>query len=173
MLQTLKIESLKIMNKILNIKKAITISNKLRDQDKKIVLVGGCFDILHIGHITFLEKAKQQGDVLFVLLEPDDKIKKIKGVDRPVNSQADRAKILSSLTVIDYILTLPPNMTDDVYDKLVFSLKPAIIATTTGDPNRFQKERSAKLINGKVVDVIKIISDKSTTKLIKILKDLE
>jgi len=160
------------MNKILTIKKVTEVSNSLRDQDKKIVLVGGCFDILHIGHITFLEKAKNEVGMLFVLLEPDDKIKKIKGIDRPVNSQEDRAKILASLTVVDYVITLPQDTTDEVYDNLVFCLKPDIIATTTGDPKRFQKERAAKLIKGRVVDVTTQISDRSTTRLIKILKKL-
>ena len=65
----------------------------------KIVLVGGCFDILHLGHVVFLEKAKKEGDVLVVLLESDEKVRFLKGKGRPVHTQSERAEILSALKV--------------------------------------------------------------------------
>jgi rfaE bifunctional protein nucleotidyltransferase chain/domain len=160
------------MNKILTTKQADQISSKLHKQDKKIVLVGGCFDLLHIGHITFLEEAKKQGHTLLVLLESDDAIKKTKGSGRPINSQKIRAKILAALAVVDYVILLEPDMTNTDYDALVFAIKPAIIATTQGDVHRHHKDRQAKQIGAKVVDVTQPISDKSTTKLINLLNEI-
>lgn len=157
------------MNKIVDVNKAIILSKKLRDQGKTVVLVGGCFDILHIGHITFLEKAKESGDSLFVFLEPDESIKKLKGKNRPINNQENRAKILSALESVDYVILLPPHLTDIDYDHMIIQLKPAIIATTRGDVHRKNKERQAALIKSKVIEVTDYIRDQSTSRLVKLL----
>lgn len=160
------------MNKILSIDKANQIATELHQQNKHIILAGGCFDLLHIGHITFLEEAKKHGDVLIILLESDEAISKSKGDKRPINSQDDRAKILSALSAVDYIIPLNDSMTNKGYDDLVIALKPAIIATTAGDINRNHKERQAELVHAKVIDVTMPISDKSTTKLVLLLDEL-
>ena len=118
----------------IKIDKAIEISNKLRKQGKSIVVAGGCFDILHVGHVRFLQSAKKLGDVLFVLLESDKNVKKLKGETRPINSQKDRAEILSSLKSVDYVVFLPRMKSDEDYDKLITCLKPNILATTENDP---------------------------------------
>jgi len=157
------------MGKIVTINKAIILSERLRNQGKTIVLAGGCFDILHIGHITFLEKAKASGDSLFVFLEPDESIKKIKGGGRPINNQENRAKILAALEPVDYVILLPPHLTDIDYDRMIIQLKPAIIATTLGDVNRKNKERQAALIKSKVIEVTDYIRDQSTSRLVKLL----
>lgn len=160
------------MKKILTIEEAIRISIRLRKQNKTIVLGGGCFDILHLGHIEFLKKAKKSGDFLFLLLENDESIKRQKGNDRPINSQKDRAKVLASLSDVDYIIPLTLMNSNKDYDNLILRLKPAIIATTKNDSARFHKERQAKLVGGKVIDVVNRISGKSTSDLAKIiLKD--
>jgi len=160
------------MNKILTPEQAVIVSNDLQKQQKKIVLAGGCFDLLHIGHIHFLEQAKKAGDILFVLLEHDATIKKLKGDNRPINTQEDRAKILAALTIVDYVIMLPENADNSFYDDLVIQLKPAIIAATQGDPNRHHKERQAKEIGATVVDVITPITNQSTTHLISVLKEI-
>jgi FAD synthetase len=160
------------MDKIIKTEQVTELSTKLHKQQKQIVLVGGCFDLLHIGHITFFEEAKKQGDILVVLLESDEAINKTKGTNRPINSQDIRAKILSALAVIDYVVLLDAHMSDKDYDTLVFSIKPAIIATTSGDVNRYHKERQAKKIGAQIVEVTPQISDKSTTKLIALLNEL-
>ncbi len=155
------------MNKIVTINKAIEIAQKLKKQNKSIVLVGGFFDILHIGHIKFLENSKKYGDYLFVLLEPDYKAKKLKGINRPINSQKNRAKILSSLGSVNYIILLK-NMTNDLtYDRIIIQMAPNVLATTDGDPYIEHKKRQAKLINGIVVSVIERINNYSTTQLTK------
>ncbi len=157
------------MNKILNIEQAIKLSKQLRDGGKKVVVVGGCFDIVHAGHVTFLENAKQQADFLFVLLESDETIRDTKGENRPIHIQMDRAKVLAALSIIDYVVILHQLKTNNEYDTLLSKLKPTIIATTKGDPNRTHKERQAKLINAKMIDVMERIENKSTSRLAKLL----
>jgi bifunctional ADP-heptose synthase (sugar kinase/adenylyltransferase) len=107
-----------------------------------------------------------------LLVESDETITKSKGPKRPINTQNDRAKILSAIEVVDYVVLLDPQMSNSAYDDLVFSLKPVIIATTEGDMNRKHKERQAQKVQAKVVDVTMPITDKSTTKLIDLLNEL-
>lgn len=155
------------MKKILNIKEAIKIAKKIKTQGKTIVVVGGVFDILHLGHIKFLENSKKYGDYLFVLLEDDQKARKIKGLNRPINFQRNRAKIISTLRSVDYVILLK-NMTNNAnYDRLIIQMKPNVLAATYGDPYIKHKARQAKLISGKVVCVIERIYNHSTTKLAK------
>lgn len=157
------------MNKILTINQAIKISEKIRKKGKKIVLTGGCFDILHIGHIAYLTNAKKQGEILMVLLESDETIRNTKGENRPIHTQEQRATILATLSVVDYIVFLPPMKEDKNYDELVFSLKPAIIVGTKADPKRIHKERQAKVIHAQLIDVVERITDTSTSKLAEFL----
>ena len=155
------------MNKILTIKNAIKAARELKSKGKSIVLVGGFFDILHTGHIKFLQNSKKHGDYLFVLLEDDNKARQVKGTNRPINSQKDRAKILSSLQSVDYVILLK-NMTSNVkYDRLIIQMRPSVLAATDRDPYIKHKKRQAKLINGKVICVIRRIYNHSTTRLTK------
>ena len=77
---------------------------ELRSKNKKIVFTNGCFDILHIGHIKYLEKAKSYGDILIIGLNSDKSVRKLKGKNRPINNQVDRSYILASIEVVDYVI---------------------------------------------------------------------
>lgn len=157
------------MKKILSVQEAINIAKKIKNQRKTIVLAGGVFDILHLGHIKFLENSKKHGDYLFLLLEDDTKARKEKGKGRPIHSQKDRAEILSSLQSVDYIVLLT-NMTNNIrYDKIIFQIRPNVIAATYKDPYVEHKKRQAKLINGKVKYVIARINKHSTSKYLKLI----
>ncbi|MEK7450585.1 MAG: adenylyltransferase/cytidyltransferase family protein [Patescibacteria group bacterium] len=161
------------MQKILTVKEAKIVAEEIRKNNKSIVLVGGCFDILHVGHLIFLEKAKKQGDVLFVLLESDSNIKKLKGKNRPINTHEDRASLLEALKIVDYVILLPNLTMDNQYDEIIMQIKPSIIAITQGDSSMHHKERQAKKVNGKVAVVTEIIKDQSTTRLAELIsKDL-
>src|SRR3989344_6949176 len=157
------------MGKVVSIDKVVKVAKKLKTQGKIIVLCGGCFDIIHLGHIKFLESAKKLGDYLFVLLESDESVKKLKGKDRPINNQRERAQVLTALSATDYIVLLPIMKTDKDYDKLITQIKPAFIAATQDDPNISHKERQAKLVGGKIKIVTKRIKSKSTTKLARLI----
>ena len=85
----------------------------------------------------------------------------------------NRAKVLSSLETVNFIINLPELKTNEDYDNLIFEVKPNIIATTKGDPNRIHKERQARMVGATIIDVIGRVSDKSTTNLARLIsKDL-
>lgn len=157
------------MGKILNLQKAINTAKNLNLQKKSIVLAGGCFDILHIGHIRFLAKAKKKGDYLFILLESDQSVRKLKGKNRPINQVFDRAQILAAIDSADYIIPLEKVLESKDYDNIVEKIRPSIIAVTKNDKALIHKQRQAKKINAKVVNVIDRFEDKSTTKLAEII----
>ena len=81
------------------------LANKLRHErpGKKVVFTNGCFDLLHVGHVRYLAEAKALGDILVIGLNSDDSVKKLKGPTRPVQSEKDRAEILSQLRSVDYV----------------------------------------------------------------------
>lgn len=137
-----------------------------RNHKIKVVLVGGCFDILHYGHIYFLKKAKKLGNYLVVALESDENTRKLKGPKRPIHTQKQRAEILKSLRFIDKVISLPP-LPD--YLSLVKKVKVDVIAATQGDPLIKNKEKLANLVGAKVV-VIPKIKTPSTTQIAKLLK---
>lgn len=146
------------------------ISKKFHEANKSLVVTGGCFDLLHIGHITLLENAKKQGDILVVLLESDEAIRKNKGIDRPIHTQLERARLLSALSAIDIIILLPKSMKNNDYDSLMEKLRPSIIATTDNDPAIIHKQRQAKLVGAKIVTVNTYIPSVSTSKLLDVLE---
>ncbi len=155
------------MGKIISVSKIKTFAKSLKSEGKTIVLAGGCFDILHIGHITFFQKAKKTGDILVLLLESDQAIKNLKGDKRPINKQENRAEILSAIETVDLIIPLPKPYKNEDYQKLVTEIAPNIIAVTSGDPNIENKKLQAKLVDGEVKIVLKQIPDHSTTKLLE------
>jgi D-beta-D-heptose 7-phosphate kinase/D-beta-D-heptose 1-phosphate adenosyltransferase len=91
------------MGKIVKLEELIQIRKKAKKENKKVVFTNGCFDLLHRGHIEYLKKAKKLGDILIVGLNSDSSVKKIKGEGRPIQGQADRAVILTSLYFVDYV----------------------------------------------------------------------
>jgi rfaE bifunctional protein nucleotidyltransferase chain/domain len=139
-----------------------------REGEDRIVLTGGCFDILHIGHVRFLSEARGMGDYLVVLLESDRNVKKLKGKDRPVFIQKERAEMLSSIRSIDLIVLLPVMENDNDYLNLVMKIKPDIIAVTEDDPHIEKKSRQAEKV-GAMLEIVPLTKTFSTSKLAKVL----
>ena len=133
-----------------------------------IVLVGGCFDILHYGHIHFLKKAKALGSYLVVALESDKNIKRLKGKKRPINGQVQRREMLESLRFVDQVIILADAMKDKDYEKLVSIVSPNVIAVTQGDPITEKKRKQAEKIGATFTEIPKI-KVPSTTKILEIL----
>ncbi|HVZ67185.1 MAG TPA: adenylyltransferase/cytidyltransferase family protein [Patescibacteria group bacterium] len=154
------------MGTILDLKNINQIGKTQRN-NKILVLVGGCFDILHKGHIEFLKKAKEKGQLLAVLLEHDKRIKELKGEDRPINTQEERALILSNLSMIDYVIPLQHIKKDKEYEDLVKKIQPDIIAVTAGNTIFEWEKKYSQNKNIEIVEVIKPIPDYSTTNIIK------
>lgn len=149
--------------------KIIDYSNLKKYQEefnnKKTVLVGGCFDLIHYGHFQFLKKAKKTGDYLIVVLESDEFIKKSKK-RQPIHNQNQRAQILAGFRMVDLVVKIPYFSSDKDYFELVYKIKPKIIAVTEGDPQIKNKIQQAEKIGGKVITVSSLIKKFSTRKII-------
>jgi rfaE bifunctional protein nucleotidyltransferase chain/domain len=155
------------MGEIISISQISEKVKQLKNTNKKIILAGGCFDILHPGHIQFLQEAKNIGGTLFVMLESDKRITELKGDNRPIHSQQDRSYILSHLSMVDYVLLLPYFTSNTEYDELVISLQPDYIAITKDDPVIQYVQRQAKLVNAQVRTVIPRINNHASSNIIK------
>lgn len=154
-----------MISKIIPFNNLQTLTTNLKGT--KTVLVGGCFDILHIGHVKFLQEAKKHGAVI-VALESDQALTSHKGHLRPIHQQIERAQVLAELHAVDYVLLLPYFSKNEEYQRLVDTIHPTTIALTQGDPLYEVKEAQAKSVKAHLV-VIPKINTPSTTQLAKLL----
>lgn len=92
------------MRKIKSLAEILIVRNEIRDKGQKLVFTNGCFDILHVGHVRFLNRARLQGDALVVAVNSDHSVKIIKGDSRPVVTAVERAEVLAALESVDYIV---------------------------------------------------------------------
>ena len=146
------------------------IVEDLKKKGKKIVFTNGCFDLLHLGHIRYLEKAKSLGDILVVGVNSDRSVRNLKGPERPILSEEERSEILSSLGCVDYITVF-----DELTPlKLISSLQPHILVKG-GDWNKeaIVGKDVVERSGGEVV-ILPFIEGASTSNLIEtILKRYE
>lgn len=117
------------------------------------VLVGGCFDILHFGHVSFLKEARKKGDYLVVLLESDEHLRKHKGPNRPIHTQEQRKEMLEALGFVDEVISLPVMSGDQDYFDLVQKIKPDVIVLTEGDPIEEKKRKQAELVRAEYIEI--------------------
>jgi rfaE bifunctional protein nucleotidyltransferase chain/domain len=134
----------------------------METQSKKVVLVGGCFDILHYGHVEFLRQARELGSSLTILLETDSRIKLLKGYSRPFHTQIVRKKMLEALRYVDTVILLPEDMTHEKYAQVVSDIHPSIIAITTGDPILERKYELAKSVGATLITIPHINAPSTT-----------
>jgi rfaE bifunctional protein nucleotidyltransferase chain/domain len=135
----------------------------------RTVLVGGCFDLIHYGHIVFLTKAKSYGSRLVVALESDENVRKLKGANRPIHSQIQRKHMLEALSCVDKVIELPPLHADTEYFAFVKKIMPQVIAVTEGDPIEDKKRKQAVAVGARLV-VIPKVHTPSTSQLAKLLE---
>lgn len=90
--------------KLKTLEELVTITRDLRRQGRQVVFTNGCFDLLHRGHVRYLDQAKTLGDVLIVAINSDASVRTLKGPDRPVMSHGERAELVASLGVVDYVI---------------------------------------------------------------------
>lgn len=133
---------------------------------KDIVLVGGCFDIVHYGHVLFLEEARKKGEILFVALESDEFIRQIKK-RKPVHTQKQRANMLASLRVVTCVVVLPYFAEHKEYGTMVKLINPNTIAITEGDDKISYKLQHAAVVGAEVVEVTPRIEGVSTSAILK------
>jgi rfaE bifunctional protein nucleotidyltransferase chain/domain len=92
--------------------------DEIRTKYRKIVFTNGCFDILHAGHVRYLESAKALGDCLVIGLNSDVSVRALKGESRPINSEEDRAEVLSALRAVDYVVIFGEKTAENIIAKL-------------------------------------------------------
>ena len=152
-----------LQDKIKVLSELIRIRQDLKKEGQKVVFTNGVFDILHRGHVEYLEKAKSLGDVLMLGLNTDASVKKIKGSNRPVMGQDDRAIVLAGLSSVDYICLFE----EETPENLIQELIPDILVKG-GD---YQIDdivgRETVEANGGKVVTIDLVNGQSTTSLIE------
>jgi D-beta-D-heptose 7-phosphate kinase / D-beta-D-heptose 1-phosphate adenosyltransferase len=144
---------------IKNLEEIVALSAELKARGKKVVFTNGCFDILHAGHIHYLEAAKGYGDILILGLNSDRSVKELKGENRPINTQLDRAYILAALEAVDYVVIFD----EDTPYELIKAVKPNILVKG-GD------YEGMVVVGQDIVEELKIeqfVSGKSTSKTIE------
>lgn len=153
---------------LVELEKLINICNELKRNGKVIVFTNGCFDIIHSGHCYYLNEAKKLGDVLIVGLNSDYSVKRIKGKSRPLNSQEDRAYVLSCLKPVDYVVIFD----EDTPANLIDAILPDVLVK--GGDYTIDKIVGAQTVlsNGGKVITIPYQQGKSTSLLIEKIRNL-
>lgn len=143
-------------------KEIIDIVKKGHLEGKTFVVTNGCFDILHVGHVRYLQKTKEYADELIVMLNSDISVKSIKGEKRPINSEKDRAEILSSLSCVDYVVLFE----EDSPAELLNKMKPDVYTKGADYTLDTLPEKDVVIKNNIRVEFIEFVEGKSTTKVI-------
>jgi len=147
--------------------KTIEELKKLDRKNKTLVFCNGCFDIIHAGHIAFLTEAKRQGDILIVGINSDQSVRASKGQNRPINSQQDRAKVLSALEVVDYVMVFD----DDTPISIIKIIKPDVFVNGDDYGTDCIEAPIVKSYGGKI-HIVKNLEGLSTTKIIEKILDM-
>ena len=157
------------MKRVLNREEASKLIEDLKKQGKQIVFTNGCFDILHVGHMTYLEEAKEFGDYLFVGVNSDESVKRLKGPTRPINSEVDRAELLAGLKAVDYTVIF----TEDTPVELIGELKPSI--HVKGGDYKKEDLPETKVVEsyGGRVEIVSLVEGKSTSNVVKKIQNKE
>ena len=153
------------MNEMMHI---IDVIKAEQQKGKKIVFTNGCFDILHRGHVTYLNQARDLGDLLIVGINSDESVKRLKGLERPVNMLEDRAYVLSALKSVDYVIPFE----EDTPLDLINLIMPDILVK--GGDYTIDRIVGAQevLAHGGRVEIIPFVPGKSTSAIIDTIKTL-
>ena len=134
----------------------------LRKGGRKVVFTNGCFDILHAGHVTYLEKARSFGDCLVLGLNTDASVRSNKGPSRPINSELDRAKVVGALRAVDYVVLFG----EQTAEALIAKVKPDVYVK--GGDYTLDTLPEAKIVQsyGGHVEFVQMVAGRSTTNII-------
>ena len=108
--------------KILSLPELSRRAEEMRQAGQRLVLTNGCFDLLHVGHVRYLQQARELGDLLVVAVNGDESVRSLKGAGRPLNSEDDRAEVLAALACVDFVTIFPAVRATEVIE----ALRPAI-----------------------------------------------
>jgi D-sedoheptulose 7-phosphate isomerase len=149
-------------DKIKNLNELLLETKRLKASGKKIVFTNGCFDLLHGGHLKLLQEAKAQGDVLIIGLNSDSSVKKLKGPDRPLLPERERAELLANLEPVDYVVVFKEETPKTLIQKI---LPDVLVKGAEYKPNQIVGRETVQKHGGKVVR-IPLLPNRSTSKLI-------
>ena len=149
--------------KIKNLTQLKRIVSSLKAKGRRVVFTNGCFDLLHYGHVKYLQDAKKRGDILVVGVNSDASVRKIKGRKRPVIGQNDRLRIIAALESVDYVILFK----EETPLKLIKALKPDILVKGADWNKKHIVGRDIVLSHGGRVCNIKFVKGRSSTSLIK------
>jgi len=152
-------------DKIVSWKELPEWRQKLRDSGKKLVVTNGCFDLLHLGHVTYLETARNQGEALLVGVNGDEGVRQLKGPDRPINEETERAAVLAALESVDGVCVFP----EKTATEFLAAARPDIYVKGgdyTLDTLNKDERRTVENAGGKII-IIPFVPGKSTTALLK------
>lgn len=154
--------------KIANYDQIKNITEHLKAEGKTIVFTNGCFDILHVGHVRYLQAARELGDCLILGLNSDQSVRILKGPTRPINNQDDRAEVLSALSAVDYIVLFE----EATAESLISQIKPSIYVKG-GDYNIKDLPESSIVsqYGGQTILIPEVIGKSSSNIIKKIKKD--
>ncbi len=152
-----------LQNKIKNLGKLKKIISYLKAKGKKVVFTNGCFDLLHYGHVKYLEEAKKKGDILVVGINSDASIKKLKGDKRPIINEEDRQQLVAALESVDFVVLFK----EDTPCKIIKLLKPDILVKGADWHKNNIAGKDTVLGYGGSVSTIKLVKNRSTSNLIK------
>lgn len=139
-----------------------TIRAGLREQGRKVSFTNGCFDILHCGHVTYLNFAREQGDLLVLGLNSDASVKRNKGDDRPINCEQDRAEVAAALECVDYVVLFD----EDEPKELIGEIVPDVLVKGEDWAHYVSGREAVEAAGGKVV-LAKFVDGRSTTNVIE------
>ncbi|GBE30836.1 bifunctional protein HldE [bacterium BMS3Bbin04] len=142
--------------------KALKWREQLREQGKTVVFTNGCFDILHAGHVTLLERARGLGDVLILGLNSDASVKRLKGNDRPINNEKDRAHVMAALRSVDRVVVFD----EDTPFELISTLKPDVLVKGGDWKPEDVVGKGVVEADGGRVEIIPFVGGHSTTNVI-------
>lgn len=139
-----------------------TFCEVLRKGGQKVVFTNGCFDILHAGHVTYLEKARSFGDCLVLGLNSDSSVKANKGPSRPINTENDRARVVGALKAVDYVVLFG----EQTAEALIAKVKPDVYVK--GGDYTLDTLPEAKIVQsyGGCVEFVQMVAGRSTTRII-------
>ena len=151
------------MGKLVSQEEIVKIVRNGQKEGKTFVATNGCFDILHVGHVRYLQKTKTLADYSIVMLNSDKSVKMIKGEDRPINNEQDRAEILSALSCVDYVVLFEEKSPAGLLE----AIKPDIYTKGADYTLETLPERDIVIKNNIKVEFIDFVAGKSTTNVIK------
>ena len=150
------------MGELVSQEQIIEIVRKGQQDGKTFAATNGCFDILHVGHVRYLKKTKSLADYSIVMLNSDKSVKLIKGEDRPINCEEDRAEILNALSSVDYVVLFDERSPANLLE----AIKPDIYTKGADYTLDTLPERDIVLRNNIKVEFIEFVKGKSTTNVI-------